>query len=151
MKSDQSVTWRERIRNEMTHPGILLLDLGIAAACVVLICSLVAVVTEFYESRNWVYEAYSMFYRLEEGNYAELAEMTWNNRMSGKEDDADFQEYYAVADYYEAAVSYCMSRDAKNDEEAEKWQAKMADAVGRMGTFTAEKAKIDEMLGITEN
>lgn len=136
------------IRTEVKHLGLLILDLAILVMCVVFICSAITVAVSFHEAYDVGYDSDAMYYRLRDGNYARLAEMTWENRMHGRDDDADSQEYYAVADYYEAAVQYGICREEGDADGAERWLEKMKDAEGRMGVFASEREKIDEILGI---
>lgn len=132
---------------EVKHIGLLALDLAILVMCVVFVCSVIKVAVSFHETYNRGYDSDALYYRLRDGDYARLAEMTWQNRMNGRENDADSQEYYAVADYYEAAVQYRMCKET-GDNGAENWLEKMTDAENRMGVFAAEREKIDRILGI---
>ena len=144
MKNKMSLGKREK-----KHPGLLILDFAILVMCLVFVLAVTVAVNNFREySESLYYEANSMYYRLEDGNYAKLAEMTWTNRVSGKADGKEFTEYYAVADYYEAAVRYRICTETGDNAGAEKWQEKMTDAEGRMGMFAWEKEKIDSFLGI---
>lgn len=144
MKNKKSLGQREK-----KHVGLLILDLAILVMCLVFVLSVAIAVNNLREYRKGLYyEANSMHYRLEDGNYAKLAEMTWTNRVSGLADGPEYAEYYAVADYYEAAVRYHMCTETGDSAGAEKWQEKMTDAEGRMGTFAWEKEKIDTLLGI---
>ena len=61
-------------------------------------------------------------------------------------DGNNYQPYYAVADYYEAA-GYCrMYEEAGDEERLELWSAKMADAESRLGDFFGQAEKIKELL-----
>lgn len=143
------ISFGERIRRETKHIGLLILDLAILVMCLVFVLSVAIAVTNFREYRKGLYyEVNSMHYRLEDGNYAKLAEMTWTNRVSGLADSQEYAEYYAVSDYYEAAVRYHICTETGDQAGAEKWSEKMTDAEGRMGTFAWEKEKIDKLLGI---
>lgn len=133
---------------EVKHIGLLALDLAILVMCVVFVGSVIKVAVSFHEAYDRGYDSDALYYRLRDQDYARLAELTWQNRMNGREDDADSQEYYAVADYYEAAVQYRMCQEAGDNNGAENWLKKMAEAENRMGAFAAEREKIDRILGI---
>lgn len=130
------------------HIGLLALDFAILAMCVVFVSSVITVAVSFHEVYDRGYDSDTLYYRLRDQDYARLAELTWQNRMNGRENDADSQEYYAVADYYEAAVQYCLCKEAGDTDGVENWLEKMEDAESRMGVFGAERAKIDQILGI---
>ena len=148
MKNDFSSNRKERNHMEAKHLGLLVLDLAILAMCVVFVCSVINVAVRFYEANDLGYDSDALYYRLRDEDYARLAELTWQNRMNGRENDADSQEYYAVADYYEAAVQYRMCKEAGDNDGAGNWLKKMTDAENRMGVFIAEKEKIDQILGL---
>lgn len=148
MKNNFFSALAERIRMEGKHLGILILDIAILVMCVVFVRSVVTAGRSFHEAREEGYDLDILYYRLEEGNYAQLANLTWQNRMYGREDDEDSQEYYAVADYYEAAVQYRICKESGDSGGAADWYGKMADAESRMGVFMAEKEKINRILGI---
>lgn len=133
---------------EAKHLGIIALDLVIVAMCVVFVCTAASAIVSFHDAYDRGYKSDSLSYRLRDENYAMLAEMTWKNRTYGKGEDADSQEYYAVADYYEAAILYHLYLESGDADRTEKWLAKMEDAESRLGVFKAEKQKIDQMLGI---
>ena len=133
---------------EVKHIGLLALDLAILALCVVFVCTVITVAVNFHKAYDRGYDSDALYYRLRDGDYARLAELTWQNRMNGRENDADSQEYYAVADYYEAAVQYRLCRETGDNDGADSWLEKMSDAENRMGVFAAEREKIDRILGI---
>lgn len=133
---------------EAKQLGIIALDLVIVAMCVVFVCTAASAVMSFHDAYDRGYKSDSLSYRLRDENYAMLAEMTWRNRMHGMGEDVDLQEYYAVADYYEAAIQYRLCLEAGDADRAEAWLAKMNDAERRLGVFSPEKEKLDQMLGI---
>ena len=137
---------RERIKAEAGHVGILLLDIAIVIMCIVTIGFAWGAGAEFFTDSDIGYSEDFLYYVTRDGNYTSLAYMTWTNRMNGKGEREDSQEYYAIADYYDAAVQYYMCEKAGDAAGAKRWQEKMKDAEGRMGGFLAEKEKIDRML-----
>lgn len=148
MKNDFRSTLKQRIRQETRHMGILFLDLAILVMCAVFVYSIITVAISFYEIHDKGYDSEVLYYRLSDEDYARLADLTWQNRIYGRGNDEDSQKYYAVADYYEAAVQYRMCRELGDADGAENWLKKMTDAAGRMGVLAAEKEKIDQMLGL---
>lgn len=148
MKNNFFSTLKERIRKETKHIGILILDLAILIMCIVFVRSIITTVNTFQEAYDEGYDSEILYYRLSEGNYAQLASLVWQNRLYGRENDADSREYYAVADYYEAAVQYRMCKETGDTDGAASWLEKMTDAESRMGLFAAEKVKINQILGI---
>lgn len=141
MKSNLFLRMRERFREESRHIVLLLLDIAVAVMCVIVIGSLWRTVSEFYIILDQNYVANSFYYRIQDENYALLSEMTWSNRMYGRGEKEDFQEYYAIADYYDAAVQYYMCRKEGDTTGAERWQEKMKDAESRMGDLKLKRKK----------
>lgn len=137
---------RERVKAEAEHVGLLLLDIAIVIMCIVVIGTAWGAGARLFEDSNAGYSEDFLYYVTRDGNYTSLAYMTWTNRMNGKGEKSNSQEYYAVADYYDAAVQYYMCEKAGDAAGAERWLEKMKDAESRMGDFLAEKEKIDRML-----
>lgn len=148
MKIDLFSTRKGHINRERKHLGIRLLDLAIIVMCVVFVRSVILVAVSFYDANDLGHDTNTLYYRLRDQDYARLAESTWRNRMYGRENDVEAQEYYAVADYFEAAIQYRLCREAEDNDGAENWLEKMKDAESRMGVFVSEKEKIDEIIGI---
>lgn len=128
--------------------GILLLDIAIMVMFLVFLFMAGTAVFAFWEYQaDRVYQPESLYYRLEDGDYERMAQMVWRNRVMG-ETDEEYAEYYAVADYFEAAVQYRICTETGDSAGAEKWLKKMADAEGRLGIFSGEKEKIRNFLWI---
>lgn len=130
------------------HVGILILDLAILVMCIVFVSSIISVAASFHEVYDEGYDSEDLYYSLREEKYAQLASQTCESRIYGKGEDAELQEYYAVADYYEAALQYQLCLEVGDADRAGQWLEKMNDAGSRLGVFSAEKEKIDQMLGI---
>ena len=137
---------REHIKAEAEHVGLLLLDIAIVIMCIVTIGLAWGAGAEFFADSDMGYSEDFLYYITRDGNYTSLAYMTWTNRMNGKGERVDSQEYYAVADYYDAAIQYYICEKAGDAVGAERWLEKMKDAENRMGSFSVEKEKIDRML-----
>lgn len=148
MKNNLFSILKERIRMETRHAGLLILDIAILIMCVVVVSSVISVAVSFHEAYDEGYDSEDLYYSLREEKYAQLADQTSKNRMYGMGEDIDLQEYYAVADYYEAAIQYRLCLEAGDADRAETWLAKMNDAERRLGVFSPEKEKLDQMLGI---
>ena len=137
--------FREQIKKDREKPGLLLADGVITLLCVVRIVCVAGLVQDFLAERSVSMEEPSFYYALQDGNYQYLLRMTRRNRAMGA-DGNNYQPYYAVADYYEAA-GYCrMYEEAGDEERLELWSAKMADAESRLGDFFGQAEKIKELL-----
>ncbi len=143
-----SISRRIRSAGEKKPLGILLLDIAIMVMFLVFLFMAGTAVAAFREYQaDRVYQPVSLYYRMEDGDYGRMVQMVWQNRVMG-ETDQEYAEYYAVADYFEAAVQYRICTETGDSAGAEKWLEKMADAEGRLGMFSEEKEKIRTCLGI---
>lgn len=122
MKSNIILWMRERIKAESKHIVLLLLDIAVVVMCVVVIGSAWRTGSEFYRIYDQSYDADSLYYRTQDEYYSLLAEMTWSNRIYGRGERADSQEYYAIADYYDAAVQYYVCQKVGGY----RWRGEMA-------------------------
>lgn len=128
------------------HMGILIMDIVIAMLCVILVLALWFTGARFWEEGQIAYDESSFYYSMDSGNYDNLLRMSLSNRVQGKKGGAAYQEYYAVADYFEAALYYNIYVKAEDESRAKIWEEEMEDAVSRMGDLSAQQQKIDKML-----
>ena len=70
-------------------------------------------------------DANQMWYRIEDGKYADLVNVVERNRGIGVEETSDLQECYAIADYYQAASLYKVKMAVGDLEAAEKYKKLM--------------------------
>ena len=123
------------------------LDIVIMILCVIFVFVLCFAIMQFREE-DYSYRERSFYYSMESDNYDNIVQMSRTNRMLGKNNGAAYQEYYALADYYEAALYYNIYTKAGDTERAEIRKQAMEDAVRRMGTLSPQKQRIDEILKI---
>lgn len=121
------------------------LDIVIMILCLILLFALCFAIMQFRED-EYTYSERSFYYSMCSDNYDNIASMTRTNRAQGKNNQAAYQEYYALADYYEAALYYNIYTKAGDTERAEIRRRAMEDAAGRMGTLSPQKQRIDEIL-----
>jgi len=91
-----------------------ILDIAIGFLCVVCVAAAVFAVKEFRYSYDYSYDAESFYYRLEDGDFAQMVEMYHTNEAAGAEADEELSQYYGVAKYFEAA-SYYNIYESEND------------------------------------
>lgn len=124
-----------------------ILDVVILILCIIFLFVLCFAILQFREN-EYTYSERSFYYSMESDNYDNIARMSRTNRVLGKKNGAAYQEYYALADYYEAALYYNIYTKAGDTERAEIRKKAMEDAVSRMGTLSPQKQRIDEILKI---
>ena len=117
--------------------AVFLLDILLGVLTVALIGAAVFAVGSFRDSLDLAYDADSFYYRLSDGDYGSMVEMYYTNEGLGTRADEELRQYYAIAEYYEAAVWY---KAYEGEEAAERYLAEMESARARMGElgFVAE-------------
>lgn len=121
------------------------LDIVIIILCLIFLFALCFAIMQFRED-EYTYSERSFYYSMCSDSYDNIARMSRTNRVLGKNSGAAYQEYYALADYYEAALYYNIYTKAGDTERAEIRKRAMEDAVSRMGTLSSQKQRIDEIL-----
>lgn len=129
---------------------ILLLDIGIIAAFLVLVFGIWKLAENVVYEVNEGYSIGSLAVAVEREEYADLLIMC-SQDYGNKEQKKEYQEFYALADYYQAASWYKVYLNAKNTERAAIQQEKMNAAEEKLGRLSATKNRVDARLGITEN
>ena len=89
----------------------------------------------------------SFRYSVEDNNFAPLVSKYYRNVAEGA-DSAKMQEYYGVAEYFEAASYYKAFLEAGDTVRAERELKRMEEAAGKMGGWEMTKAVIHEQLGL---
>ena len=92
---------------------------------------------------HYHYDEDTFLYSIQDGQYSELPEKKNRNEMEHVKADAQLQECYAVADYYEAASMYYMYLQNGDTEKSQKAQADMKTAQSGMGELEYCAAEID--------
>jgi len=136
------------VENKRKSPVNLVLDIVIVLLCLALVAAAAFAVSSFRDSFGWAYDADSFYYRLSDGDYGSAVEMYYLNEANKVKADDELRQYYAVAEYFEAASFYKAFRDAGDEGSAERYLARMEDAERRMGVLSFEAGKIDDILGI---
>lgn len=95
---------------------------------------------------SYSYDADSLLYLIQEGDYADLIYEVHHNEVAGVDADADMQECYAVAKYFEAASKYKAYVQAGESERAAAQQAVMDEQAALMGDLSFTIAEIDKIL-----
>ena len=140
---------RNRLAKDLQHIGLLVMDILITLLCIVMVFALWFMVYSFIEAGDRGYNAYSLQISMSGEHYQNLLEKSNVNRVLGME-GPEYEEYYAVADYFEALVNYHMYNSSGDTSAAEVWKERMSDAESRMGTLSGEKEKIKCRLNIQE-
>ncbi len=135
------------VKVQSKQPKLLILDIIIAGLTVFLMFMIGFAVEEATYSYN-VYDEDSFYWRLESEEYASMVNMYHMNVAAGKGEDRKLQEYYGVAEYFEAAADYKMYVEAGEKELADAAYGKMQKAYNKMGDFAILKEKIEAKLGL---
>lgn len=92
---------------------------------------------------HYHYDEEDFLYAIQDGRYSELPEKKRRNEMEHVKTDAQLQECYAVADYYEAAFQYYMYLQNGDTEKCQKATADMKTAKSGMGELEYCAEEID--------
>ena len=95
------------------------------------------------DAYHYSYDEDTFLYAIQDGRYSELPEKKRKNEMEHVKTDAQLQECYAVADYYEAASMYYMYLQNGDTDKSKKAEADMKTAQSGMGELEYCAAKID--------
>ncbi len=136
------------MENKRKSPVNLVLDIVIVLLCFALVGAAAFAISSFHDSFGWAYDADSFYYRLSDGDYGAAVEMYYLNQANNVKADDELRQYYAVAEYFEAASFYKAFSYAGDELRAEKYLAHMDEAESRMGALSFEADKINERLGI---
>lgn len=140
---------KNNMKRTATKGVLRLLDVLIVFFGIVLAIAIIAAVFMFKEADSYNYSNTSINYAMKGGEYSRMVSYAISNRASGYGiGDRDYEEYYAVADYFEAQVYAHMYDVAGDSARAAKWSAKAEEAVPRMGLLSPEAEKINECVGI---
>lgn len=131
--------------NKSEEQGFVVVALNIV---IVILCVLIMVmgtrtVWEFVEliSPDSIEESAYVWY-LENENFNAI----WRAYYTDTVRTEDKQEYYALAQYYEAQIFYTAFNHVGDTERAEKYAERMEQAVKKMGGFVGVKDRIDALV-----
>lgn len=123
--------------------NILIVLLGILFVVVVF-----STVKEFLDLYDNGYSIDSFYARTNDADYAPLPEMYYINEAERVEANSQFQEYYGVAKYVEAASYYRMYSENNDMQRAEAYREKMEQALSQMGVYSSLSNQINTQLGL---
>lgn len=123
--------------------NILIVLLGILFVVVVF-----STVKEFLDLYDNGYSIDSFYARTNDADYAPLPEMYYINEAERVEANSQFQEYYGVAKYVEAASYYRMYSENNDMQRAEAYREKMEQALSQMGVYSSLSDQINTKLGL---
>ncbi len=136
-----------RLSQDKKSKGLFLLDIAIAVMSVVTVLCLIAMVLFFLEEKDYSYENYSFQSAVMRQDYGSVMEMAGTNRCGDIHvGDAEYEEYYAVGDYFEAALYEKIYTQQGEQELAAEWAKKKESAASRLYVMSPEKEKIDSIL-----
>lgn len=119
--------------------------LAVAVLFFIICCGIVAASRE--DAGNVEYSTTSLQYDIKEGRYYNLPRKTANNRMNGVGiGETQYEECYAVADYFYASVLYSKYALSGDSALAENYLALKTSAKEKMGLYKPEAAVIDEKI-----
>lgn len=140
---------RNRIREDARVLPLLVMDIMIAALCVILVFEVGLTVVRGAEAANDFrgFSEEDFFYQMSRGRYDTMVNMYHTNKEFGRGGEK-YEACYAVAEYFEAA-SYCrMYEEAGDTQRADMWKGRRKDAEERLGDLSVMTEDIQEILAI---
>ncbi len=136
-------------RNKGQNVVKWILNALIVVMCFFFLLTAAMMVESCFDAYSQPYKNEDMFYyQVEEERYSYLINCYYRNTFSGFEGNADEQEYYGIAKYYEAAVLYRAYDVYGREEWADKFLERMEAAEEDMGGWDITREPIHEQLGI---
>ena len=122
-------------------PGIVALDIVIGILCLALVGAAGFALDMWQES---------FYYRLSDGDYGAMVEMYHYNEANNVKPDKSLRQYYAVAEYFEAASWYKVYSQSGDMHRAAGYEEAMARAEKEMGALYMVAGDICRQLNIAE-
>ena len=139
---------QNKIREMRQNVIIMVMNIVIVVIGIIMvICGFVAT-SNLYGRYSMPNTDRSMYYCINGGDFERMVSMYHQNVQAGFGDDRRMQEYYGVAEYYEAASFYKVFLDAGDTARAEREKAKMDTALVRMGGWSIVEQEVRAQLGI---
>lgn len=136
-----------KLSQDKKNKGLFILDIAIAVMSVVTVLCLIAMVLFFLEEKDYSYQNYSFQSAIMRQDYGSVLGMAGTNRFGDIHvGEAEYEEYYAVGDYFEAAVYEKIYTQQGEKELAEKWTKKKESAASKLYVMSPEKEKINQLL-----
>ena len=112
---------QERKDNQKEAIKKLVTNIILSILTVIFVILLVGFIYEMSEiGYRYEEDANQIWYRIEDGRYADVVSVVERNRGIGVEETPELQECYAIADYYQAASLYKVKMAVGDLEAAEK-------------------------------
>ena len=92
----------------------------------------------------------SFWYWMEDGRYTEMVQRTWWNRFEGVKETEEYEQCYAVAEYFEAASLYKVAEYKKDVEKQEKYSKIMEEKLAYLHDIMYIAEDINNKLGIEQ-
>lgn len=137
----------KKIRKKFSF-GVLILNIAIGIAGLMVLLMTITLISETRIATPYYYKDSTFVWSLNEGNYNNMVEYYHENEGKGIKVNAQMQEYYAVARYYEAAVYYRAFDHAGDSVRAEYYLGKMQEAGRDFGELDGLKSGIRKQLNI---
>ncbi|MGN1146663.1 MAG: hypothetical protein ACI4R5_09455 [Acetatifactor sp.] len=137
-----------KLKAQMKDIRVLVLNIIIVVLVFLLIIRVIMLVGEFSDSCERGYKEESFVYRMQDESYMSMVEMYHTNAGLQLKSSKEAEEYYGVAQYYEAASYYKIFFEAGDVLRMEKYLQKMNEASEKMGELGFVTEKIDARLGI---
>ena len=131
-------------------PGLVALDIVIGILCLALVGAAGFALDMWQESFGWEYDEDSFYYRLSDGDYGAMVEMYHYNEANNVKPDKSLRQYYAVAEYFEAASWYKVYSQSGDMHRAAGYEEAMARAEKEMGALYMVAGDICRQLNIAE-
>lgn len=129
---------------EEQGPVVVALNIVIVILCVLIMVMGTRTVSEFVtliSPESYEESEYALCLEIE--NFNTLWWLYYDDEVRTK----DKQEYYALAQYYEAHIFHTAFDHVGDTERAEKYAERMEQAVKKMGGFIGVKDQIDALVG----
>lgn len=121
---------------------IMLLDIAIIATVLILIIGVWRLAENISYEMNAGYSISSLADSVEREHYADLVYMC-NQNYGNNEKKKEYQEFYALSDYYQAASWYKVYLNTGDKKRAAVQKEKMDAAELKLGRLSATKSRVD--------
>jgi len=128
---------------ELVANGIMIV---LSVLLVINLCISVTVIADI--NYSWTNDEERFWYRINDGDYAQLVEYTWLNRFGGIRETDGLKQCYAVAEYFEAASLYKVAEYMGNIKDKDKYAKIMEEKLVYFDDIMYIAEDINEKLGI---
>ncbi|MCQ2538870.1 MAG: hypothetical protein MJ114_00325 [Acetatifactor sp.] len=136
-----------RAPKPVKRPAAVVLDVLIVIVGIVMALSFLIMFMMFRDTKTLNYKSYSFQSAMTYGEYSRMTRMANTNRMTDSYvGQGEYEEYYAVADYYEAEFYCVVFEKAGDTQQAAAWAAKRDAAAKKAQFYDMELKKISKRL-----